>query len=288
MKGGSISNNYLIYDYLWIPPFVLIDYDPCGSLYVDDSTATLNNVEICGNHSDLDCARGTAIYATENSNVTMKNCLVKDNASKEHESAEIICAEDSILNITNTDFIDNGLAVSMNKGYDANTFLFDLIDCEMYLTDGKITGNSPDLLFRIKDSYVEMKNITITDNSSWVMHVDNEENQKVKMIDCTLNNNLYVGDIHAYANVDIEVKNKNTLEFEGGDLGDTIFEDKSMVAGVGAGSILGEGSIAMIIAILALATAIGSFVAFIVFSKKKATPVAANNVTAEPVAEDED
>jgi hypothetical protein len=110
------------------------------------------------------------------------------------------------------------------------------------------------------------------------MNVDNNEGQAVEMINCTLNNNEYTGKKHSEESVDIKVVKKNILEIDGGDLGDTTFNDKSMVAGVGVGSIFGEGSLTMVISLLALVASIGSIcICFVLchFYKKKVVPAVA-------------
>ena len=58
-------------------------------------------------------------------------------------------------------------------------------------------------------------------------------------------------------------------------LGDTTFENKNMVDGVG--SIFGEGSLSMIFAILALISSGVAIFLVVYYNKKNVVPVAANN-----------
>jgi hypothetical protein len=286
MNGGSLSNNCLEY-----ADYYFTNYEPEGTLYLKNSTATLNNVEICNNYFKAVTAlfgKGVAIYAIDSS-VTMKKCLVAENSNELTEelakvakgskgevlAREVIYAKKSTLDITDTDFINN-CSLPINTiivGGTVYSFLFNLDNCEVYLTGGKITENSPELLFNIKKSHVEMRALTITDNASWTMYINNDESQKVKVINCTFNNNQCYEPNQNSLEYDIEVNKKNILEFDGGDLGDTVFKDKSMVASVGVGSIFGEGSFSMIVAILAL-IASGVAIFLIVDMKKKLVPAA--------------
>ena len=288
MNGGSISKNHL---HSYEVPLIGV-WIPRGSLFVKDSSATLNNVELCDNYFVdvfFDEARGLVIYATKNSDVTMEDCLVSGNGAKGSDVEEVICAYNSTLDITDTDFIDNKTIQNTDSEY--STRLLYLVNSEVYLTGGKITGNTPEVLFNINRSHVEMRAVTITDNASWVMCVDNEEGQAVKMINCTLNNNEYTGKKHSEESVDIKVVKKNILEIDGGDLGDTTFNDKSMVSGIGAGSIFGAGSLTMVISLLALVASIGSICicfALYNFYKKKVVPAVASAAVEATDDEDEE
>ena len=275
MNGGSISKNHLhCYNNL-----LFGIWQPLGSLYLKNSTATLNNVELCDNYfigGLYERVVGLALYATNDSDVTMKNCLVSGNGETDSDVTEFIYAKDSTLDITDTDFIDNKACPISGVNYTA--CLFQLANSEVYLTGGKITGNSTELLFNIKNSHVEMRALTITDNDAWTMFIDNDESKKVKVINCTLNNNQSHEKDNSDSDIDIKVNKKNILTIDGGDLGDTTFNDKSMVAGVGVGSIFGEGSLTMVISILALVASVGSIcICFVLYNfyKKKVVPAVA-------------
>ena len=106
---------------------------------------------------------------------------------------------------------------------------------------------------------------------SVVMCVENHS-KKVNMINCTLGNNSPVDN-----ESEIQVKTQNTLTMTDCTLGDTTFENKGMVDGVG--SIFGEGSLSMIVALLALMSSAVSIFFTVYYNKKKTVPVAANNAT---------
>ena len=109
---------------------------------------------------------------------------------------------------------------------------------------------------------------TITDNASVVFDIDNVFD-RVILTDCVLGNNSPVK-----YDVDIIVDTEGTLVLNSCELGNTTFDGKDMVMGVG--SMLVEGSLAMLVALTAL---IVSDVSVILFAdmKKKIAPATANN-----------
>ena len=260
MNGGSISQNE-IYGFF-----------PYGILYVNEATATLNGVTISGNKG-CDEAEGVAIYADE-STVTLNNCVVSDNDTDSY-SESIIGAVDSKLIINNTYFINNG-AVSDTMDFDYS-HLFYLEDCDLTMTGGEITETHADKIFYLDDSKADIKGFTITGNASIVLDVDNSS-AKVTLTDCVLGNNEPVKE-----EVDVIVDTAGTLVFTNCELGDTTFEDKSMIAGVG--SIFGEGSLSMIVSILALASSAFAIFFSVYYNKKNVAFVTADNAAE---AEDEE
>ena len=97
------------------------------------------------------------------------------------------------------------------------------------------------------------------------------------------NVDYFVSDVlRSKADEDIMVDEEGTLVLNNCQLGDTTFEDKTMVAGVG--SVFGDGSLSMIVAILAL-VASGVSILLIVDVKKKLVSVAANKTEKAEVEE---
>ena len=274
MNGGSISDNTMKED-----NYVVYIRYPYGMLYACDATVTLNNVTINDNHAGTHNGEGMAIYA-DDSTVTLNNCVVSNNAHDGNGgyAESVIGAVDSKLIINNTDFTGNG-AVSSKLDTDYS-HLFYLEDSELTMEGGKITGNKADKLFYFDDSKADLKGVTITDNESIVFDVDNSS-AKVTLTECVLGNNSPV----KYAE-DIIVDTKGTLVLTDCTLGDTTFENKSMVtfSNKSVGSIFGEGSLTMIVSILALISS-GVAIFFMVDMKKKLVPASAK---ASAATEDED
>ena len=269
MNGGSISDNAMLSTKTYHYPY--------GLLYVNNATATLNNVTINNNRSDTRDGEGAAIYA-DNSTVTLNDCAVSGNGTKElGEYAEsIIAGYSSTININNTDFTGNG-AISDTDDTDYS-HLFYLEDTTLTMTGGKITGNAADKLFYFDDSKADINGVNITGNDSVVLDVDNDS-KKVTLTECVLGNNSPIK-----YDEDIIVDEEGTLVLNNCQLGDTTFEDKTMVAGVG--SVFGEGSLAMILGLLALIVSGVSI--FLVADTRKKLVFATANKTAETEAEDEE
>ena len=279
MNGGSLSDNRMEADMIVIL-LPLIPVYPYGTLYVNDATATLNNVTISGNRVDNCEAEGAAIYA-DNSTVTLNDCVVSGNIDVEaaYYAESVIGGEDSTFIINNTDFIDNG-DVSDTEDPDYCS-LFDLVDCKLTMEGGKITENHADKIFYLDDSKADIKGVTITGNASIILDVDNSS-AKVTLTDCVLGNNEPVKE-----EVDVIVDTKGTLVLTDCDLGDTTFEDKSMVtfSDKAVGSIFGEGSLTMIFVFIAVIDTLVSIYSIVLYKKKKAAPATSNNV-AESEAEE--
>lgn len=259
MNGGSLSKNKLAYT----KPM----HCPYGTIYVEEATATLNNVVINDNCSDDTSSEGVVIYA-DYGTVTVNGCVVSNNGTKANGTSAIsvIGGNDSTINIYNTDFTGNGVISNKDDFYYSH--LFDLEDSELTMNGGNITGNAADKIFYFDDTEADINGVTVTGNDSIVLDVDNSS-AKVTLTDCTLGNNNPIK-----KDVDVIVDEEGTLIMNGCDLGDTTFDDKSMVVGVG--SVFGEGSLTMIVALLALIASVVSI--FLVADvKKKLVSVAANN-----------
>jgi hypothetical protein len=263
MNGGSISNNFMrasvtVFD---------IEVSPYGALYANESTVTLNNVTLSDNYTFDSAAEGVAIYATE-STVAINKCIVSGNAvAKEgrYNAKSVIAGYDSKFIITDTDFTNNASDGGDNCYGDSRLFYFE--DSRLTMEGGKITQNNPQELLYFEDSDADINKVTITDNASVVIYVDNDS-EKVNMNECTLNKNASIDNAP-----DIQVETKGTLAMNDCVIGDTNFEDKGKVEGVG--SLFGEGSLAMIVAFVALIASIASIIVNVTARKKKTVPVTA-------------
>ena len=140
------------------------------------------------------------------------------------------------------------------------------------MTGGTITGNHADKIFYLDDTQADITGVTITGNASIILDVDNDS-AKVTLTECTLGNNDPVK-----KDVDVIVDIKGTLILSDCELGDTTFENKKRIDfgnSAGVGSIFGEGSLSMIVAIPALvASAVAIFL--VLDMKKKAVPATVN------------
>ena len=259
MNGGSLKNNIVIRNEA-ISDFAVnfgVSYYG-GAVYVEDSTAIFKGVEFKNNNVSAD-EYGAAIYA-DNSNVTIDECNFDGNgtwnkANGADASKDVIHGDDSSFTIKNSTFTNS-----------ESVDLFCFEDSTLTMEGCKVTGNNVDEIFSFEDSKADLKGVTITDNASRVIYVDNGS-EKVTMTQCTLNNNT-----PADGAADIKVETKGTLVVTDCDLGDTTFENRNMVTGVG--SMIGEGNISMILSLLAIFVAGAAFTVVISKGKKKGSPYA--------------
>ena len=265
MNGGSISNNFMRSS----TTFFDIEVSPYGALYANESTVTLNNVTLSDNYTFDSAAEGVAIYATK-STVAINECIVSGNAvAKEgrYNAKSVIAGYDSKFIITDTDFTNNASDGGDNCYGDSRLFYFE--DSRLTMEGGKITQNNPQELLYFEDSDADINKVTITDNASVVIYVDNDsDSEKVNMNECTLNKNASIDNAP-----DIQVETKGTLAMNDCAIGDTNFEDKGKVEGVG--SLFGEGSLVLIVASVALIASIASIIVNVTERKKKTVPTTA-------------
>ena len=182
MNGGSVSNNCVGGKYVVVNNIV-----PYGTICAKDSTVILKNVTIDGNYTKSYSARGLAIYA-DGSSVTMENCTVSNNATKESVTADIIYADDSSLTITNTNFIDNNTLEPPEKVSGLTPRLFYLEDSDLTMTGGDVAGNGGKELFYFYGSEADMTGVTITNNQAVVVRVRNGA-EVVNMTECVIDQN---------------------------------------------------------------------------------------------------
>ena len=285
MNGGSISDNGSFEG----DSFLTFRETNSGALYVTNSTATLNNVTVKGNYTNHGSTIGVAICVENNSTVTLNECLVADNAvagdgNTDGDVIEVL--EGSELIIKNSIFTGNAsndVPDDMENAY-GNAKLFYISNSTLTMEGGKITQNNPREIFQFRESEGNLQGVTITDNASRVIYVFNSS-KKVTMTECTLGNNAPNAGWYAEVRVTI----KDTLVMDNCTLGDTTYEDKAKVNFIGSnaramtGSIFGEGSLTMIVALLALSASGVAIFLVVYYNKKKAAPA-----TADAVAETED
>ena len=314
MNGGSFKDNVIVGT--WSGATQCYG----GAIYVEDSKASFYDVEFRNNQTEYDEDYGAAIYAND-SEIYMNNCIVdgngiKDEAKDFQTACSIIHAEDSKLQIEKSTFTNNGGGYYYDSRFAYNggeyigfySSVFTLEDSKISISDdSKISNNNVYYLFFARgDSSVYATDTTITDNTAMVMWSSewNENDNYFK--NCTLNNNkltsdkIEVGenkyadyhgesfDIGAFANFPAI-----RVVFENCDMGDSKFYelDLDSVKFVDCenapntsnfpGSIFGEGSLTMIVALLALIASGVAIFLTVYYNKKKAAPVAVDTKEAE-------
>ena len=176
MDGGSISNNVV---------YSASRHSQCsyGALYLDEATATLNNVTISGNVAKNYAANGVAIYIS-NSDISLNGCVIENNGytdeNKNYVSALSIIygAFSANLTVTDTEFKNNGSETRIGDKDTANQ-LSSLIYWHnatskntktVNLSNSTFTGNKMDTLFYMDKVDFTFSDCTVTDNYANVLY----------------------------------------------------------------------------------------------------------------------
>ena len=276
MNGGGFignKNNSFRFDILGIYVFG-------GGIYIEDSTATFDNVLFEGNQFTYDMGDGAALYAYDSS-VTMNKCKVVGNGKKKEADGtvgarSIITIEDGEMFIKETDFIGNG-DVAEFPGEETC-----LIDVDTYIGSSQIsidnctfTQNNVGYIIDCVNQDITVTRSRFTDNKSNVLHCSSDT--KTIFTDCVLNNNIgTLSDSNYTINVDFEGDGPT---FVNCDMGNSTYNDRNRVQikNGGTSSIFGEGSFPMIIALLSLIASGVAIFLVVYYNKKKAVPAIANN-----------
>jgi hypothetical protein len=286
INGGSISDNHVSREYG--------DTFYGGAIYIENGTAILTDVTIQGSAYDntkLYWLFGAAIYS-DNSSITMTDCTVQENGLAEYDGVahgnvqSIIYAEYSQIVIQNTDFIHNGhknvrrLGGSTLKGNVIPNALIDVNYSDLTLTGGKFTGNELVFLCALADSTACVEGVDFTDNGARVLYTNNDASTPGVFTNCTFGAGTAFS---KYYEFDFDFReDKSGVVFEDCTFNNSTFSDKNAATFYGGnvsntvGSIFGEGSLTMIIAILALVVSAVS-IFLIVDVKKKLVSVTAHN-----------
>ena len=266
MNGGSISNNVFHIS----ESFYLEGY---GSLYLSDSTAVLNGVEIKGNGTcGKSFAFGMGIYV-DDSVVTMKNCYVAQNVYaggpddfKASGSIIDVHGSTSVLDIADCKFENNGA-----EGWGGNCLL-KLHDGTVKIANSEFLNNELKYILLCDDVLLEITDCLFKGNAGNVF--DGAAKAGSYFASSIFSENT-TRENHQTFYFDKE----NQLEFTDCEFGNSSFNDRSRATfdgKTGVGSIFGEGSLSMIVAITALIASVAAiFVS--VSSKKKAVSAPANN-----------
>ena len=262
MNGGSISKNVLWSSFMSVA-------HPYGALYLNDATAYLNNVEIEGNVFKGDeWAEGVAIYV-DDSTLVAENCTIRNNGYKTSQKNpwEVVSIHDSRVEFNNCVFEANGTkgdtgspetitmrggTLIINKSIFRNNHSKDVIRCDdglVQVTETLFENNPGNVYDGAADEGSFFEKCTFTTNYQYDKYRTFifDEGNKLDFIDCVFDEN-------------------------------TTFNDRSRATfdGKVVGSIFGEGSLTMIVALLALIASGVSIFLVVYYNKKKGVPVTAN------------
>ena len=272
-----------------------------GAIYIEGSTATFKGVEFKNNQNTSDEDYGAAIYA-DNSEVYLYECTfdgngVEDKGKNICGTTSIVHAEDSELVMEKATFTNNGSYYYDDGGYfgttrtDLYSSLVVLDDSTFTLDDSLFRNNGSYFAISVyDDSHLYVENTTFENNKSFVLFSMNEHYDDSYFKNCTFesnkvpntedltedSNNVWA---HTFAVRDeaitfIDCKMSDSTYYDQ-DL--MVFENTDAANGSEHryASIFGEGSLSMIVAVLALVASGVSIFLTVYFNKKKAAPVAA-------------
>ena len=285
MNGGSFKNNSVDGFVTSSDHEIFARSYYGGAIYVEDSTVKFKNVEFKNNQTTTESNHGAAIYA-DDSEIEMVGCIFDgngiENKSKNiYPAYSVIYAEDSRLDIRDTTFTNNGAKKTgaPDIGY---TSVIALDNSKLVMhkdaADNKFSNNNCYFLINDADnSEIFVGNTDFLNNAASVLYGDNQTTSDSCFRNCEFNNNV-CGDFVSFYDVN------TTLTFYDCDMGDSTYDDTKYLRFVEngvekkttTGSIFGEGSLAMIVSLVALIASVAALIVN-VSSKKKAVPTTAKN-----------
>jgi hypothetical protein len=187
----------------------------------------------------------------------------------------MIFADDSKLTIENTDFIGNGATRSDTEQSSDTTAVIRIVESELVMTGGRFTNNDQIFLLSLSEGVATVEGVDFTGNNSLALYVSLLANAPSTFTNCKFSagSNSFI-----HTNDFVFRDEQANVNFVDCEFGDATFNNKNAVTFTncsvsnGVGSLIGEGSLTMIIALLALAAASVSIGMITVSNKKKAAP----------------
>ena len=246
-----------------------------AAIYISYSTATFNKVLFSNNQFTYKSGHGAAISSWLDSVVEVNDCKFINNGNWDEKSGakgslSVIDTYGSKIDIKNSVFEGNG-SPEQNQYWDSATRVLDVASSDLTMDNCTFTKNHANGYVidngAIYDDFV-VYNSTFTNNDCGVFEGDTGE-----FINCTFDQNggKYTFGGGEYYRLKVTLRDCN--------LGNSTFEDVKNVEIVdtdaenGAASIFGEGSLALIVASVALIASIASIIVNVTARKKKTVPV---------------
>ena len=265
MNGGSFQNNA-------VDGAAVFTADPesaaqGAALYVEDAKATLNNVVFKNNQSCSSHNPGAGI-ASHRSDIVINGCTfdgngISDEDNNIYAASSIIWVDDCNVVVKDSVFTNNG-AFSETPGFGnmEYTYLFYMFDkCNVNIERSTIDNNATAILFLGSgmSDYVKLcvTDTTMTNNKSWLaaVHPAKTFASGSCFKNCTISGN------EALSTPGVNNMNEYFLRANEEPAGDDH-----------VGTMMGTGSVTMIVALTALVFAVVALGLTIVFIKKKAVP----------------
>jgi hypothetical protein len=287
MNGGSIANNTV--------KSSTVTWVFGAGIYIKDSTASFYNVTFQDNHSsgraehERDHSETYSTYGvalcSDESKVTIDSCKFYDNAHFHGnflDANSVICAKSGgEMTIKSTVFKGNGGIQHFTNGYVdvyLGTKLFNVGDCDLTIEDCQFIGNHTTVLLDMgAAASLSVSNTRFTDNNSSVYSEFYESSSPRSFVNCTFDRNAgFVKFPHTFE----FDKAGNQPTFVDCEFGDSSFNDRSKANIIDSdasrgkvlfGSILGDGSPAMIVSLASLVMSASAIGVCVVSNKKKSS-----------------
>ena len=269
MNGGSISDNRNN------------SFSGCygAGVYVYESTAIFEGVTFRNNQNTYNPMLGTVLYADEDSVVTMNNCTVVDNGTFNETigtvgSVSLISIEgDSSVDIKNTEFRGNGYSESEHDSL--NTLIYVTNTSHFLIDSCTFKNNSAEYILSALDDNFDVVKTRFLDNSANVFY--GYADDSITFTDCEFNNNSG-NQWNGYYSFNFSSRNSK-VKFVNCSFGNSTYNDRSRATfednSKFPASLIGEGSLSMIVAFVALIASIASIIVNVTERKKKTVPVTA-------------
>lgn len=277
MIGGSISNNTLYTSEFFFGT-------PYGGIYLNDSSAYLKDVVFEGNKFEgFDFSYGVAIYV-DDGDLVAENCTFKGNGYK--DASKKIWTPNSIVTIDGGSMTLNDCVFEENgKGGTTGPDVISVFGgATVEINKSRFLNNVNDAIIFGVNGSIEVSECHFEGNTGYIFY--GRKNGDAIFKDCN-----FVGAPTNTASKSFYLEKNSSLELNDCELGDSTFNDIGRVTIVDSasakryGSIFGEGSLAIIVAFVALTASVASIVVNVSANKKKAVPAAAKDAAE---AEDEE
>lgn len=286
MNGGCVSNN--------------VSYDDVygGGVYIDEGSASFTAVTFENNHGFERSTHGMAVYVDDGT-LTMEGCKIIGNGLAGANDSDKRWGAYSVISILNgskvtirdTKISENGYAQEAHVSHNTFKYTSVISSKASYLTIENCDFYDNDQVYLIESEATIFKafNSDFSENRSFAFYGNCAKGFNSAFTNCKFSYSepmMNLGDTFFFNTADA------ALSFIDCELGDAVFNNKKAAQFIdtdalnGTGSIFGEGTLAMIVALLALITSAVSICMTIVYSKKKTALATADN-TAKNKTEDE-
>lgn len=279
MNGGCVSNNASHDDVYG------------GGVYIEDASAAFTYVTFENNQGFERSTHGAAVYVDDGT-LLMDGCKVIGNGLTSTNDGETRWAAFSIIDalngsevtIKNTRFLENGYAQETYVSHNTLKYTCVINSKAGHLTMEKCTFADNDQVYLIESeaTILSASDSDFSGNRSFAFYGNCAGGVTSAFTNCKFSYSepmLNLKDTFFF-----NISNAG-LSFIDCEFGDATFNNKGAAqfvdtdASSGVGSIFGEGSLTMIVAILALVASAVSICMTIAYNKKKAVPAAVNAVS---------